>query len=361
MKKLARNIERFDVFELFAAMAEKHGYRLNDPLSQEDFIAKVRSSLEDSKNNDITIYGKRVEVLFAYVVGALGRAILLKQEDAGALYHTEDVVIPPDYRLVLEDGSNLLVEVKNFYSIDITENFIVKADYYEKLNRYSMLCGLSLKFAIYFSAVNRWALVPIDAFRRNSNSYNIDFATAMAKSEMSQIGDCMIGTSPDLELLLLADEEEANEISRDGQALFTTRDIKIYCAGNEVVEPLEKQIAFYLMRFGNWVEKETEAIVKAGKLMGMKFIYTPESKTEENFSLIASLSSMVTNMFKEHTIQDGKVVAVSSHLDPEKFRVFIPNDYKGKELPLWRFIIQPNQEFKGLTMQMQRSAKSRTR
>ena len=81
----------------------------------------------------------------------------------------------------------------------------------------------------------------------------------------------------------------------------------------------------------------------------MRFIYTPESKTEENFSLIGNLSAMISNMFKEHTVQDGKVVAVNSPLDPERFKVFISKDYKGKQLPLWRFFMQPNYEFTGLT------------
>jgi hypothetical protein len=218
-----------------------------------------------------------------------------------------------------------------------------------KLKRYSELVSINMMFAIYFSSWNQWSLVPIEAFEKRDNTYVIDFATAMAKSEMSLIGDQMIGTSPDLELHLLGDEDEANKIDKNGQALFTTRQIKIFCAGNEVHDSVEKEIAFYLIRFGEWIEKDTEAIIANEKLLGMKFIYSPESKTEENFSLIGRLSTMVTNMFKEHTVKDGKVIAVSSQLEPEKFKVFIPEDYKGQDLPLWRFILQANPEFKGLT------------
>lgn len=349
MKKLTRDAEKFDVIDLFSAMAAEHGYKLDDPTSQHDFIERIRNSFESNKNNDIAVYGKRVESLFAHVAGALGRSALLKQEDAGSLYYTGDEIIPPDYRLVLKDGEQLLIEVKNFHNSDPSANYTVKCDYFLKLKRYSDLCKINLMFAIYFSSWNQWGLVPIEAFKKKNNLYVIDFATAMAKSEMSLIGDQTIGTSPDLEFHVLADEEEANKINDDGQALFTTRKIKIYCAGNEVEDPVEKEIAFYLMRFGDWVEKESEAIIDKDKLLGMKFIHTPESQTEENFSIIGRLSTMVTNMFKEHTVKDGKVVAVNSPLDPEQFKVFIPEDYKGQQLPLWRFILQPNPDFKGLT------------
>lgn len=349
MKRLSRDAEKFDVMELFSSMATEHGYKLDDPASEKDFIERIRSSFERNRNSDIIVYGKRVESLFAYVVGALGKSVLLKQEDAGALYCAGDEVIPPDYRMILKDGKQLLVEVKNFHNQDLSAYYPVKGDYLAKLKRYSELVSINMMFAIYFSSWNQWSLVPIEAFEKRDNTYVIDFATAMAKSEMSLIGDQMIGTSPDLELHLLGDEDEANKIDKNGQALFTTRQIKIFCAGNEVHDSVEKEIAFYLIRFGEWIEKDTEAIIANEKLLGMKFIYSPESKTEENFSLIGRLSTMVTNMFKEHTVKDGKVIAVSSQLEPEKFKVFIPEDYKGQDLPLWRFILQANPEFKGLT------------
>ena len=155
----------------------------------------------------------------------------------------------PDYKLILDDGNSYFAEVKNFHNKYPSAKLVVKADYYKKLQKYSAMCNIDLLFAIYFSSWNKWVLVPIAAFDAKGDSFEIDFATAMAKSEMSILGDCMVGTSPDLELLLLADENEANEIDADGQAIFTAREINIYCAGNEVLDSKEKEIAFYFMRF----------------------------------------------------------------------------------------------------------------
>ncbi len=357
MKRLPRDAEKFDVMDLFASMASECGYKIDDPTSQNDFVERIRNSFEKNRSNDITVYGKRTESLFAYVVGALGKSTLLKQEDSGALYSADDVIIPPDYRLILKDGNQILVEVKNFHNQDPSAQFTIKRRYFKKLESYSDICGNDLMFAIFFSSWNHWTLLSIDAFEENDDSYGIDFATAMAKSEMSFIGDQMIGTAPDLELHLLTDEEEANILDEKGQALFTTRKVKILCAGKEVQDSLEQKIAFYLMRFGDWIGKDVEALVSNNRLLGMKFVFTPEDETEENFSLIGRLSTMVTNMFKEHTVKDGKVVAVSSKLEPEKFMPFIPDDYKGKDLPLWRFTIQANPDFKGLTKTSSRRAK----
>lgn len=346
MKKIIRDLEKYDVFDLFSAMAAKHGYKLDSPLSQDDFVERIKTSLEKNLNNDITIFGKRVETIFAYVIGALGYTALLKQEDTGSLYSIDNEIILPDYKLVLKNGNQLLIEVKNFHNLDPMASFSIKQDYFLKLKKYSDLCKVNLMFAIYFSLWNQWVLLPIEAFDNNNSLYSINFATAMAKSEMSIIGDKAIGTLPDLELHILSDEEEAYKIQNDGQPFLTVKKILIYCAGIEVINPIEKEIAFYLIRFGDWIEKEIEEIFINDRFLGMKFIYTPQNRTEENFAIIGRLSSMVTNMFKEQTIEDGKITAVDSSLDPEQFKVFIPDNYKGQQLPLWQFSFQSNPSFK---------------
>lgn len=342
MKKQKRNPEKFEAFDLFSAMSAKHGYKLNDPIAQNDFIEKIRQSLESSKSNNIVIHGKRTELLFAYIVRALGHVALLKQEDSGDIYYIDNEIIAPDYRLIFKDGSQLMVEVKNFRQKAHSEEFSIKKDYYNKLARYAKLNNVDLKFAIYFSKWNQWVLVSIDAFEEDDNRLTIDLPRALMMSEMSMIGDMMIGTSPDLEIHFLADELDANEIAPDGQAFFTIRDIKLYCAGNEIMDTSEKGMAFHLIQFGNWVEKESEPIVKENKLMGVKLIFTPEDHTAENFSIIGSLSSIISKMNREYTVKNGKVIALDIKTPSFIFNVFLNKNFKGQHLPLWRFVIQRN-------------------
>ena len=345
MKKLKKAAEKFGVLELFADMAAEHGYDLNDPVAQDDFVSRVKASIEGGKKSNTAIFGKRVESLFAYVAGALGRVILLKQEDAGDLYFTGDDVLAPDYRLTFSDHEQILVEVKNYHSEDPRGKYAIKKGYYKKLKAYSDLNRIDLRFAVYFSAWNLWALLSIESFEEHENLYSIDMIRALACSDMNKLGDCMIGTTPDLELHLLANHNEANKVDESGKALFITREIKLYCAKNEIIDEEEKKIAFYLIQFGEWKEKETEAIIDDGKLTGIKFVFSPEGPEEPNFAIIGNLSTMVTNGFRSHTVKNGNVVALKLGLDPSSFEVLIPQDYKGERLPLWRFTIQPNTHF----------------
>lgn len=346
MKKLKRDAEKFGVLELFSDMATQHGYDLNDPIAQEDFVSRVRSSISNSKNSNIAIFGKRVESLFAYVAGALGSVALLKQEDSGDIYFSGGDILAPDYRITFFNNEQLFVEVKNCHHKDIRDRFKINKEYYFKLKKYADINGLEVMFALYLSSWNVWTLLGIESFEENNDSYFIDIGKAMACSEMAKLGDCMVGTAPDLELHLLANPDEASEIGESEQVEFIARDVKIYCAGNEITNEEEQRIAFYLIKFGTWVERCAEEIVGNGKLLGIKFVYSPENKDEPNFSFIGHLSTMVTNGFRSHTVKDGSVVALKIGLDPSVFKVLIPQDYKGENLPLWRFIIQPNHNFK---------------
>jgi hypothetical protein len=349
MKRLPRNSEKFDVIDLFAAMAREHGYELEDPTSIDDFVARIRASFDTSKNCPVTVFGKRVEALFAYVVGALGAVSLLKQEDSGDVYFTGEEIAPPDYRLTLKSGEQFLVEVKNCHHHQPKKKIaIIKKTDLKKRQRYAELNKVSLKIAIFFSAWNKWALVTPDNLEERGNSCVIDFVTAIAKSEMATIGDCMIATTPDLEILLETNENEAQKVSEDGSAAFVTRNISISCAGKVIERDIEKNIAFYLMRFGDWVESENEAIMRDGRLVGLRFRYSPEEPVEsQHFQFIGTMSSMVSTGFREITAKEGKVLTISLKSDPTLFKVLIPENYQGEKLPLWRFTLQPNLDFGG--------------
>lgn len=347
MKKLKRNPEKFEPFELFSAMAIKYKYKLDNQNFIDDFLERVRNSIQGSAKNNQLIHGKRTELLFAHVIGALGHVELLKQEDGGNVYSVESDITPPDYKVILKDGTQFMVEVKNHHKI---EDFTIEENYYNRLKKYARICNTKLKIAIYFSNPKIWVLLPIDTFKKKEDFFSIDIGTAMAKSEMGLIGDYLIGTTPDLELRLLTDTNEADEIDSNGEAHFVTRDIKMYCGNNEITDEKEKGIAFYLMRFGDWVEKECEPIIKDNRLLGIKFIYSPEFEKEQDiinqgFSMIGTLSSMISRMYNENTVNNGKVVAVDVNLNPKDFKVFIPENYESKNLPLWRFSPRPNPDF----------------
>ncbi len=348
MKKLIRNPDKFDVLELFSAMSTSNGYKINDLDSVDDFINDVRLSIKESVANDRTKFGKRIESLFAYVIGALGNVKLLKQEDAGNIYYLDDKILAPDYKAILKNNSQLLIEVKNFYSSDIKKEFKLEENYYLKLQRYSEVNDIPLKFAIYFSIRNQWVLLPITAFKKTKKTFSVDFATAYAKSEMFLFGERTIGTIPNLELHMLTDKCEAKIINTSGIIDFTIREIKLFCNDKEIDNITEQKIAFDLIRYGEWKEKSFEALMYNKKFLGVKLIYAPIELSEQEFEIVGTLSGMISNKFKELTIKNGEVEALDLDINPHSFEIFIPDNYYSESLPLWQFIISPNKGFKGL-------------
>ena len=100
-------------------------------------------------------------------------------------------------------------------------------------------------------------------------------------------------------------------------------------------------------RFGKWVEIDNEAELSDGKLTSIRFTFAPESPVEgQHFQIIGTLSSMVSNGYRELTVEEDKVVALSSTVEPSAFSPLIPEDYRGISLPLWQIVVKPNQEFK---------------
>lgn len=124
----------------------------------------------------------------------------------------------------------------------------------------------------------------------------------------------------------------------------------MYCGEKEIEDHEEKNIAFYLMRFGLWGCGEPEGIMDDnGKLHSVRFTFNPDSSEDverNGFAMFGSLSSMITEAFNEHTVYEQEVTAITPKADPDVFSVEIPKDYKGKALGLWCFIMQANPDFK---------------
>jgi hypothetical protein len=345
MKRMARNPQKFETLDLFTSVGRRRGFRLDNVADVEQFAASVFDSLNASRTNQNLLHGKRIEALFAHVVGALGVCKMIKVEDSGDVFVKGAPVIAPDYRLILDNGRHMLVEVKNFHSESIRACFVIKKKYFEQLERYAALHAVPLKIAVYFSKLNRWALLSPQAFDVSRKGHEISFVNAIAKNEMSELGDVYISTLPELRLELMADEDEANEIGDAGQAIITFRSSKISCDEVELIDELDQRIAFYLMRFGRW-STTSEAIVKNGKLLGIVFQCAPDELNEDaRFAAIGELSSMVGEAYKEYTVVDGLPIALDVPVDPEAFALSIPSGYNSERLPLWRFSVRPNWDF----------------
>lgn len=348
MKRQNRQFEKFDTFELFSAFTSKYSINIQDEASLDIFLKEIKKSLQRSQKIDITIHGKRIEMLFAYVVGALGSVKLVKQEDAGNLFTATTKIEMPDYRIILEDDKQILVEVKNFSSNDPHKKFVVKKEYYKKLENYSNIMGLPLYISVYFRLFNHWVLLPIEAFDDDEDQYTIDFIQAMSRSEMSKVGDCMLATTPDLEFRLLTDEDNAQTISNEkaGKVIFIPKTSKIYCKNKLLETEFENELASYFIKYSSWKEIKHELIIEKNKLYGIRLVFSAEKSNGERFACLGWRSSMISEAFKTLTIKDDKVIATESFLNPSEFSIQIPDDYQENftDLPLWIFFTLPNYE-----------------
>ncbi|RWM11822.1 MAG: hypothetical protein EOR73_31985 [Mesorhizobium sp.] len=342
MKRKKRNPEKFDPVELFTAIGRDRGYTITADSDVDDFVERVGRSLKSSQTNPTLLHGKRTEALFAHVAGALGRCRLIKQEDSGSVFIDGQDIEIPDYRLILNDGSIYLVEVKNFHSYDFRTEFTLRRDYLEKLAAYAALNGVPFRVALYFSNPNVWVLLPKEAFTLRGGKYRIDFVQALARNDMALLGDRTIATLPDLRIEFWGDPTECSAPGPDGTAPFTIRRIRVFCQDQEITDDPGKNIAFYLTRLGRWEEKEDAAVIEEGKLVGLRFIFGPREPAEDQeFQIVGTLSAMVSRAYQEMTMRESDVVSIDVKHDPDIFSLSIPEGYRGS-LPLWQFILQPN-------------------
>ncbi|OHX14880.1 hypothetical protein BI347_03675 [Chromobacterium sphagni] len=314
----------------------------------DDLLLTLKQSLKESFNNPTLIYGKRVESLFKYVICGLGNCTLVKNEDTGDMFFKDENLAIPDYNVILKDGSNFYVEVKNSNLKNPKSQYSIRKEDFNKLENYAKLFNRDLKLAIYFPAIKQWSLISKESMIEQKNKYMITMVEAIAKSEFIIFNDRMIGTIPRLALELIADENRPAFINKSGEARIIISDIKIYCADKEITEKNEKNIAFYLMRFGRLEVGEPIITMKGERIKSIKYEFSSDQENweEQGFAIIGNLSSMISDAYTKFTSDEGTITSIDKNINPELLSLEIPLNYKGKQLPLWQISISPNKDFK---------------
>ncbi|CAK1816547.1 PD-(D/E)XK nuclease superfamily protein [Vibrio crassostreae] len=345
MKRLKRDPETFEPIELFSSIGLQYNYNLQNTADRDDFVQRVTASLTFAQQNQRVLFGKRVESSFPMVLGALGKVSLIKQEDSGTIFSSDNTINIPDYRVITDTGEQYLVEVKNCHSDNFEYEYPFRNEYLASLQVYADMSKLPLKLAIYFSHFNQWVLLDPTSLIKKSKRCVTTFINAVAKNEMGTFGDLLIGTKPKLEFVIVNDADNTGDIQDNGETVILIKDVKLKCAGIEITDNTEKNIAFYLTRYGNWVESSVTPVVIDNRVESIVFTFEPEDSSENNgFDSIGYLSSMISSAYREYTIEGDKVIAVDANVEPSQFNIGIPENYNSKTLPLWRFQIQPNFE-----------------
>lgn len=344
LKRISRSPEKFDLMKIIDGYARSRGLNIHDQMNQEIFLADLGRQIESNRKNDILIHGLRIQTMFAYVAAALGVCRLIKEEDAGEFYSSDAEIRPPDFRIITIDGQQFFVEVKNCHSIDAEKGYRFTPAYLDSLKGYAEVFRNELYIAIYWSQLKLWTLLSPADFHLQNNEYVITLPEVMRRNNMRILGDCSIGTIPSLTLKLLSDPAKPRIINSSGHAEFSISEAELFCGDQLVDDPLEKQLVWFFMNYGNWPGRQLAAEVRNGELISLGFRVEPEERFNpgQQFEFVGVLSQMVSRQFNDITAPDGSVKLISPERQPDTFGVLIPPDYRRKALPLWRFLLSPS-------------------
>jgi hypothetical protein len=200
-----------------------------------------------------------------------------------------------------------------------------------------------LFFAVYWSRAKQWTLLAVQDLEADVGSLSITMLQALQRSRMHLLGDRMIGTLPLLRLRLIGAVDSGYASGEDGQYLFSIASAELYCGAALITDPVEQQIAWFLMNNCLWDVSDTPAEFDGPRLAAMTFVITPPERANPNqeFEIVGRLSELVSRQFDACTTRDGESTGISPQAEPEAFGVAIPNDFKGNALRLWRFDLRP--------------------
>ena len=265
-----------EVLRLFDSIGGELGYSIGDAASLEAIIARGKSAFEKARSSPILLHGHRVEKMFGYVSAALGRCRLVREEDGTQpIFLADKSLKTPDYRVVLDSGDQLLIEVKNCHGGSSNPKLVLDSAYVEALQGYCGLFGVDLRIAIYWSRWRLWSLVPIRRFSSTNGRREIAMLDALRFNEMGRLGEVMIGTLPRLRMRLVADRSKKRAATKRGddtdEVIFTVAAVEFYCGDNRIDDAKEKSLAYYFMMYGSWLAQEPRVEMEGGKPLFFEF------------------------------------------------------------------------------------------
>lgn len=213
----------------------------------------------------------------------------------------------------------------------------------ERLFNYSVAMDIPLKFAVYWARWRLWTLVDSNNLKQDGAKRSVEMGDALILSELSEIGDLTIGTEPPLKLRLITDPRAKRSVSVDGEAEFTISDVKMFSHDREIRDPVERDIAWIFMNYGDWVSGEPRAIFADDALEGIEFEWLPRERLNagQRFELIGTLSSVFSRYYAECTFGPDGLIQTEAALIPDWFKPLQNSEHKSEALPLWRFVRKP--------------------
>lgn len=287
---------------------------------------------------DTVKYGAIIEMIFGKILFSLSKCKVIKKEDSGDTYSEDDIKVP-DYRVVLCDGRQFLVEVKETNGSKI---YRLNDEYVKALERYSLLVGNELKIAIYWTKYNFWCLNSLSDFSIVNNKHCISMEKSFKRNEFAIFGDLAIGLVPNLRLRLITKKEEEKNVEDKKQIKARIQKIEMIYNDKLLKDNKIMSVFFFFMLYGKWGCKElvnyngTDTVV-------FEYSFNPHEE-KRDFNIIGYLSSMLTRLYKDVCYdKNGEVknaFPTGLNIDFSPIREYT----KSKDIPMWIITIVKNNE-----------------
>ena len=227
----------FDILDQLGKFAQLKNVSLNATDLRGAFSEYVAVEVDKALGDPILLHGQRTEAMFEALLLSLSKFKLLKREDIGQVY-PHNHFIAPDFRVVLENGAQWLIEVKNVYESDASKQSrtLFGQDYYRQLNGYADAVGGELKLAVFWARWSVWTLVSPAKLVDAAGNLTLDMMTAIKINEMGTLGDMMIGTTAPLTLRLTTDPDRTSPIGPDGEVKIVFGKSQIFSENRESIQ-----------------------------------------------------------------------------------------------------------------------------
>lgn len=225
-----------------------------------------------------------------------------------------------------------------------------KPDWLKRQRTYAELNKLPLKIAIYWRRIGEWTLVDASIFcNHNKSTHILKIEKAMMLNEMAILGDVTLGTFLPLQIRIGFSKEKTHYIGNNEWHLIV-ESADMFCRGTQITEELERSIAFKMMMGGSLKEETEITFREDGSPEFNIFTYDKIEKDERDdlgFEIVGSVSRIISSGYMHATEwkdNEENTQLIMPQQEPEDFSVFIPENYKGTALPLWRLIQKPNED-----------------
>ncbi|MFT9027397.1 hypothetical protein [Acetobacter indonesiensis] len=334
--------KEFDLLREVSRFGVNQGLSLNDPKMSSAFGLHVDKSLQYALSDPTFLNGLRVEAMFENMVESFGEVVMIKPEDTGPV-RTDLPMQAPDFRIVLKDGSNWLVEVKNVYEKNAfrQRRQILNRDYRRSLNNYARATGGTLKLAVFWARWSIWTLVDPERLAPGDQKLTLDMITAMKANELAVVGDQHLGLRAPIVLRLTMDPAQTSDIDEAGRVRVTIGKAQLFCDGKEILHSHDQQIAWTVMNYSDWETSDARAIIKGDRLLAIEFESNPPELSHQGFEMVGSLSRIFARHYAQRTMSDSIITNINTPIQAEWFEALRSDGGLGR-IPLWRFMMQPN-------------------